>query len=75
MKKNLTLSMTLFSLLVTPLLHAQGSSQQPRLTPAPPPKTAESDEWRNWIFAASALVTVTAGVLFASANAGRGVGD
>ena len=42
---------------------------------APPPEVVQESNWRNWVFAASALVTATIGVVIISLNTGNTVPD
>ena len=58
---------TLLALMATTTLPAQ-SGDMPTIPPKPPMPTIE---WQNWVFAAVALVTVTAGVFVVSLNDGH----
>jgi hypothetical protein len=62
--KRLFLFLTLFAIL--PKFYGEETGE----TAEPPAEIAQESTWRNWVFAASALVTATIGIIIISLNTG-----
>lgn len=64
--KNLTALLTMTTLLSTGVLQAQTTGE----TAVATAQTATSNQWQNWTFAATALITATAGIIAVSLDNG-----